>query len=189
MTVCNYSRIDHEERPQAKRVAEWFRRVGLKEAYDIGCGPGTYVRELEAAGINTIGFDPDQRAPDYGVRVIARDFTIANNAPPPRKSVLCLEVAEHIDQSLALTFVHNVANSLVDGGILVWSAAIPGQGGEGHINCQYKPYWLQRLRRFGLMHCEHLSEQFLAHMRAGPHMGWITQNAMVLVKSILLERA
>jgi hypothetical protein len=71
-----------------------------------------------------------------------------------------------------------VAAAVQPGGTLIWSAAQPGQGGTGHINCQPKDYWATKLQAAGLERASDLEKQMLAHIKQGYHMGWFASNAM-----------
>jgi hypothetical protein len=51
---------------------------------------------------------------------------------------LCLEVAQLLDPSHASQLVRSLT-TLSD--VIVFSAAIPGQGGLGHVNEQWPRYW------------------------------------------------
>ncbi len=53
--------------------------------------------------------------------------------------VICLEVAEHLKKERAEGFIDDLTRL---GDCILFSAAIPGQGGEGHINEQPLSYWL-----------------------------------------------
>ena len=59
--------------------------------------------------------------------------------------VQTLEVAEHIKAAAAATFVENLVKH--SSGIVLFSAAPPGQGGEFHINEQPYDYWRALFRR------------------------------------------
>lgn len=52
--------------------------------------------------------------------------------------VICLEVAEHLSKTRADSFIADLAQL---GDIILFSAAIPFQGGVGHINEQPSSYW------------------------------------------------
>jgi 2-polyprenyl-3-methyl-5-hydroxy-6-metoxy-1,4-benzoquinol methylase len=93
--------------------------------------------------------------------------------------VLCLEVAEHIDPAQSEAIAQSVAAAVAPGGTLIWSAAHPGQGGTGHINCQPKDYWHQRLTVCGLQRDEATEAQLVDYAKSGYHMGWFANNAMV----------
>jgi hypothetical protein len=52
--------------------------------------------------------------------------------------VLCIEVAEHLPARRADSFVADLCRL---GPVVVFSAAVPGQGGYGHVNEQWPAYW------------------------------------------------
>lgn len=184
MTLCNYEQIIAEETPQAKRIASWLLRRNIKYAYDVGCGPGIYVDAMCDVGINALGFDNDPRALGYR-RVVHADLAKPMEMGSRRHCVLCLEVAEHMPEAASPQLIQNIANMIMPGGMLIWSAAKPGQGGDGHINCQERSYWEALLLQFSFYQAHALTHAFIGHMRSGPHMGWLPQNAMIFVKGIV----
>lgn len=68
----------------------------------------------------------------------------------PADLVTCWEVAEHLPEASADRFVESLASLVAPGGRLVFTAAAPGQPGHGHINCQPKAYWIEKLSLAGL---------------------------------------
>ena len=52
--------------------------------------------------------------------------------------VICLEVAEHLQERSARTLVASLCKH---GDVVFFSAARPGQFGQNHINCQWPSYW------------------------------------------------
>ena len=58
--------------------------------------------------------------------------------------VLCLEVAEHIEEAYADVLVENICNLVKEDGIILFSAAIPYQGGNCHVNEQWQTYWADK---------------------------------------------
>jgi 2-polyprenyl-3-methyl-5-hydroxy-6-metoxy-1,4-benzoquinol methylase len=172
----SYAQIEHEEGPFAKRLAGWIANVlEPKTALDIGCGPGIYVNALRDHGIDAIGIDPDDRVKDKPYLLQESVFSLEQDA----ELVLCLEVAEHIAEEMAIHVANNVALAVRPGGILIWSAAQPEQGGTGHINCQPKSYWLNLLTNCGLKHDETMEAQLLSYIKEGYHMGWFANNMMI----------
>jgi len=57
--------------------------------------------------------------------------------------VISLEVAEHLPASTAGTFVETL---VAHGDIILFSAAVPCQGGESHINEQWPAYWADKFK-------------------------------------------
>jgi cyclopropane fatty-acyl-phospholipid synthase-like methyltransferase len=63
--------------------------------------------------------------------------------------VLSVEVAEHIPERYAHTFVNTLAKS---GEVVVLTAAPPGQGGTHHVNEKPPDYWIQLFDDHGLVY-------------------------------------
>ena len=59
---------------------------------------------------------------------------------------MCLEVAEHLPEQSAKTLVESLC-SLSD--FILFSAAIPGQGGLHHLNEQWQEYWVVQFKEKG----------------------------------------
>ena len=97
--------------------------------------------------------------------------------------VLCLEVAEHIETELSADVAKSVCDAVRQPGILIWSAAHPGQGGVDHINCQPKEYWQELIESNGLVRDETMEQQMVEYISNGYHMGWFVQNAMIFKRS------
>lgn len=175
----SFNQIEHEEGPFAKRLADWIvSSLTPNTVLDVGCGPGTYVRALRELGVEAIGIDTDKRVleQEYLLQQSLFDTNLTAEV------VLCLEVAEHIDSSEADAIATSIAATMEPNGILIWSAAHPGQGGVGHINCQPKSYWQAKLEEAGLKRDEDTELQLVTHIKNGYHMGWFCQNAMVFNK-------
>ena len=172
----SYHQIESEEGPFAKRLAAWIAdTLQPQTVLDIGCGPGTYVNALRDHGIEAFGVDTDERVIGQEYLEQKSLFDLDRQA----ELVLCLEVAEHIDPAQSEAIAQSVAAAVEPGGILIWSAAQPGQGGAGHINCRPKDYWAEQLQAAGLERDKETEQALLAHIESGYHMGWFRQNAMV----------
>jgi hypothetical protein len=90
--------------------------------------------------------------------------------------VLCMEVAEHLPASQADQMVQQVCNTV--SGALIWTAAVPGQQGHGHINLQEPAYWEEKILQQGLTRNKHRENQLLNYARSGLHMGWFANNLL-----------
>ena len=88
-----------------------------------------------------------------------------------------LERMEHIDESFVDLVAYQVARCVK--GTLIWTAAQPGQGGIGHINCQTREYWDKKITEQGLVRNRELENQMLEFITKGPHMGWFRNNVML----------
>jgi hypothetical protein len=59
-----------------------------------------------------------------------------------------MEVAEHLPESRAASFIKSLTSL---GPVILFSAAIPYQGGDGHINEQWPGYWAELFARSGFL--------------------------------------
>lgn len=168
------TKIDTEERPFATRLATWINH-NLKpySVLDIGCGPGTYVDELSKLGINAHGIDIDHRVEGKTNLEFGNLLNMQNRSAD---LVICLEVAEHIHEQFADQVAQKVADAVENN--LIWTAAAPGQGGIGHINCQPKEYWSDKLEAAGLTRNIIKEYELKQFSLDGYHLGWFPQNLL-----------
>jgi SAM-dependent methyltransferase len=120
--------------------------VQPKSVVDVGCGRGTWLSVFRDHGIqDVLGLDGEYvgreslAVPPASFRAVNLEqaFSVGRTFD----LVLCLEVAEHLPQSRAESFVDDVAAL---GPVIAFSAAIPHQGGEHHVNEQWPGYWIDR---------------------------------------------
>lgn len=177
--TIDYTYLHNEELPFAKRLSKWIAsELNPTSVLDLGCGPGTYVNSLLELDVPTIGYDTDERIKDKSHLFCKSLFDVEHTADV----VLCMEVAEHIESKYNSQIIDSVASALHSGGVLIWTAAKPGQGGVGHINCQEKTYWQDLFDAKGLHRCIDLEQNLLNYIKEGYHMGWFIQNLLVYKK-------
>lgn len=117
----------------------------VHSAVDVGCGVGTWLAELSDKGVAEIqGVDGPWVEQD--LLVIPPDrFLRANLGEPvtlPRRYDLAisLEVAEHLPCERAEGFVAMLTGFADQ---VLFSAAIPKQGGGRHINERWQSWWVE----------------------------------------------
>lgn len=104
---------------------------------DVGCGEGWFLREFETLGATTVGVDGSWVDGAQHVDLTAPPYPALERAD----LALCLEVAEHVEAKHA----DDLVGWLVQlAHVVVFSAAIPGQGGTGHVNEQWPSYWADK---------------------------------------------
>ena len=123
----------------------------IRSAVDIGCGVGTWLSVLKNMGVERIqGVDGDWVPVE--LLDIPADNVIAANLENPIDLgtrfdlAICLEVAEHLSPAAAPRLVSSLAD-LSD--FVLFSAAIPFQGGKHHVNEQWPTYWVDLFREVG----------------------------------------
>lgn len=119
---------------------------------DAGCGLGTWLQVfLEDYKIKDI-LGIDRFRPDYKQLYISHEYyktsDLRNGFDLGRKFdlLLCLEVAEHLPEQSSDKLIHSLCSHSDD---IVFSAAIPGQGGQNHYNEQWPEYWEKKFKSHG----------------------------------------
>ncbi len=146
---------------------------------DVGCGDGHLVDLAASCDVNSHGLDLFAPARE---RLEVHDL-----ATPWRGSqydmVLCLEVAEHLFPDAADTLCETLVAAMNKDAWLLFSAAVPGQGGSGHYNEQPYDYWRRRLESLGL-HWYEESSRVLARLwsHVASETWWYGQNIQLFSK-------
>ncbi|MGH7931555.1 MAG: class I SAM-dependent methyltransferase [Candidatus Binataceae bacterium] len=110
---------------------------------DVGCGQGAWLAAFAELGLTQLrGIDGDYVNGDK-LLFDRADFTAADlrgtfEIPGRYDLAICVEVAEHLPGSCSRQLVHAVTQASP---VVLFSAAVPGQGGSGHINEQWPSYW------------------------------------------------
>ena len=116
-----------------------------KSVVDVGCGLGTFLRVFMENGITDVSgldgswVDKNLLSENLPLECF-REVNLEDFIQADRKfdMALCLEVAEHLPKCKA----NNIVSTLINlSDIIIFSAAIPNQGGQNHVNEQWPTYW------------------------------------------------
>lgn len=107
---------------------------------DVGCGEGHWALAFEALGCDVLGVDGPSTRSELGSKFIPRDLEQPLEIPGEFDIAVSLEVAEHLTPGRAAGFVADLCGLAP---VVVFSAAIPGQGGTRHLNEQWPGYWAE----------------------------------------------
>lgn len=186
-----YDPTEEEARIRRDALAgfdEWNRRallsvwslLGRPDTYmDFGCGSGAMVKMARACGLDAIGVDVVAQPPD-----IIHDLRRPLELPRRVQLATCIEVAEHLNEDAAPILCQNISRHLIDnGGWLVFTAALPGQQGDNHVNLKSAYWWREKLTEVGLTWHETatLKLQLLWSVTTGS-MHHLPANVQVFVK-------
>jgi len=150
---------------------------------DVGCGIGTWLAEFQNLHIPLLaGYDGSYVQPEDFLVSWEHFTSIDLQSPPPYHGnrfdlALCLEVAEHLSEEAADRFIDFLC-SLSD--IVVFSAAVPFQGGTHHINEQWQGYWANKFLKRGYSVSDMLRRKFWNEPRCAYYY---VQNGMVFQKN------
>jgi hypothetical protein len=132
-----------------------YDTLKFKSVVDFGCSIGTYLEHFMNNNCEVKGFEYcyDECLPSIknvtGLENFIEfgDVTVDIKLDKKYELSMSIEVAEHIPTTKSDIFVDNLCNS--SSKYIFFTAAKPGQGGTGHINCQEKTFWIEKFNRRG----------------------------------------
>jgi hypothetical protein len=133
----------------------------IKSAVDLGCGAGVWLLALKDLGINNImGYDGEWVGKEI-LKIPFENFTAVDfdkSIPFTRRYDLAIsiETAEHLPEKSAKLFVESLTNAA---DLVLFSAAIPYQGGNNHINEQWQNYWNNIFIEFGYIGTDYIRKK------------------------------
>lgn len=152
-----------------------------KSVVDFGCGAGVWLSAFSKCGISDfVGIDGDWvdeseiliekshlKKRDLGEKIcLDRKYDMA----------ISLEVAEHIEEKYADVFLDNLVCS---SDLIVFSAAIPNQGGEHHVNEQWQSYWKRKFESRGYIAIDPIRGEFANNPMV---MSYYAQNTLIYIR-------
>lgn len=158
-----------------------LKLVNAKSAIDVGCALGTWMYSFKKLGVIDVkGLDYTFEGKTINElfseeNLITHDLNVSPYISDTKYDMaLCLEVAEHIDNP------DNVIDTLVNlSDVILWSAAIPGQGGEGHVNEQYPSYWQEKFSKYNYVFLDVIRPYIWNNKNI---FKWYRQNTFLVVK-------
>lgn len=119
--------------------------VPMKSIIDVGCGTGTWLAAALGLGATSArGIEGDWVTTDMldDARIALRNQSLEDEVVgAPADLAISLEVAEHLSLERADSFIADLTRLAP---AILFSAAIPGQGGVSHINEQWQSYWAEK---------------------------------------------
>jgi hypothetical protein len=180
--------IDVGSRASARKIANLLlQEMTIGSLLDVGSGHGAWAAEWLLAGVpDVIAVDGDYVKADQlaidKANFIAHDLTQPLELGRAFDLVQSLEVAEHIAADYADVFIDNlVAHS----DVVLFSAAVPNQGGEHHVNEQPPQYWRERFTARGYAPFDWLRPR-IADWREVK--AWYRYNSLIYANEVGQER-
>lgn len=183
-----FAGIDEGAQRSAEIIVPLLVRLfAPRSVVDFGGGAGRWAAVFLARGLaDVLTIDgpwvppaaravPPERFLEHDLRAplqLDRTFDLA----------LCLEAAEHLPASVAPQLVRALTGAAP---VVVFSAALPGQGGEGHVNEQPASYWASLFAAEGYACFADLRRRLWS---AADVEVWYRQNLLCFVQGSVAER-
>jgi len=169
----------------SRRILEiLFQAYRPSSLLDVGCGLGTWLKTAQAFGVSDVqgieGQWVDANALEVAPELVQtcdleKGFALGRRFD----LVICLEVAEHLAESAADTFI---ASLVRHGPAVLFSAAIPSQGGHHHVNERFLPYWVTKFAAHGFRPIDLIRAEIWDDDNV---LWWLRQNMVLFVTSEL----
>jgi SAM-dependent methyltransferase len=160
--------------------------VQPKAVVDVGCGDGTWLAVLREHGISdTLGLDGDyvdrRKLQIPQDQFMAADLSSPFELPRTFDLAVSLEVAEHLPPQSAEGFVDSLVRLAP---VVLFSAAIPLQGGTQHVNEQWPDYWASLFRHHDYVPIDFIRGKIWDNDDVE---WWYAQNCLVFANSASLK--
>lgn len=155
-------------------------RLAPDSVVDVGCGTGTWLGVFQEQGVSRlVGIEGEWVSSDM-FSVAGAELRTADLSQPLEMNgrfdlAVSIEVAEHLPPSRAGSFVSDLCRLAP---VVLFSAAVPLQGGNHHVNEQWPDYWVERFRDRGYEVVDLIRPLFWDDDRVSV---WYRQNSFLFV--------
>jgi SAM-dependent methyltransferase len=176
---------EHARRSAARIVPQVLEWLTIANVIDLGCGVGSWLAAFAARGIDVLGVDGDHvdRATLEipAENFMARDLTDGVTLDRTFSLAMSVEVAEHLPPTSAAPFVRSLCRLAP---LVLFSAAVPSQGGVHHVNEQWPNYWADLFAAEGYVCVDCLRPRIWADSEVS---WWYAQNILLYIDETALS--
>jgi SAM-dependent methyltransferase len=175
-----YRSLESQALNSAREVLPFLSELfDPKSVVDVGCGTGEWLsvwRELGVEEVTGVDFQPGEILNIPRTAFIQQDLTQPFSLPKQYDLAMSLEVGEHLPPESAEAFISTLTSLSP---VVLFSAAIPSQGGTGHINEQWPDYWAALFEKFNFVAFDFLRPRFWENPKV---TCYYAQNMVLYVK-------
>lgn len=154
---------------------------------DVGCGAGDWLHAFRENGVGTVLGCDGPWVPASRLRIGPEGFRAIDfyEALPDLGRfdlACCLEVIEHLAPELEERIIEFLCRSA---DLVLFSAAIPGQGGYEHINERFQAFWIEKFAGLGFSAHDCIRPLIWMHEDVS---WWYQQNCLVFANAAGREK-
>lgn len=164
----------------AKQIVPFIlKHYPIKSVVDFGCAQGGWLSVFQKHGVKKImGLDGKWVDTDHLLipKTAFHSVNLASYRHNPKEKYdlcICLEVAEHLNFSISDSLISNLTSA---SDIILFSAAVPEQGGQHHVNERPPYYWKEKFEKSGFRQLDFLRPRFWDDEEVA---WWYKQNIMI----------
>jgi hypothetical protein len=157
-----------------------FDLLPVRSMVDVGSGVCTWLSVAQELGVqDVLGVDGSYVSPDLLMIPVAQfhshDLTTPLSLPRRFDLALSLEVGEHLPAAASSVYVASLTGLAP---VVLFSAAIPFQPGDHHVNCQWPEYWAALFAQHGFQPVDYIRKRVWSN----PNVEyWYRQNTLLFV--------
>lgn len=159
-----------------------LKLIPVRSVVDVGCGDGSWLAIFQKFGVrDVLGIDGEHVHP-ADLQISSKCFRALDLSEPfhlERKFdlALSLEVAEHLPPAFARGFVESLTQL---SSLVLFSAAIPFQGGVNHVNEQWPDVWAKFFEARGYLPIDFVRKQVWQNEAVSC---WYAQNTILFART------
>lgn len=147
-----YKLIEETEMDEKIIIPLIIQWLSPKSIVDFGCAEGAWLGEVlhQNSEISVLGLDGDYvnrkrlKIPEQNFQPV--DLRQPISLDDKFELAISTEVAEHLEQEFVDIYIDNITKAADQ---ILFSAAVPEQGGTHHVNEQWQSYWVEKFKNRG----------------------------------------
>jgi hypothetical protein len=174
--------------PSARIIAPLVQKlIRATSVIDVGCAECAWLKAFQESGATTLKGIDGPWVDQSRLFIDVHDFEVLDfdrselSIKDRYDLAICLEFAEHVSPRKAPTLIRSLTDAAP---VVLFSAAVPGQGGTNHINEQWPAYWSALFAKLGFQRLDPIRRHIWLDRRIG---WWYRQNILLFASSSVIQ--